>query len=252
MVERYGDDPLEVQSDTGVQMPAFTALLDDLLTTLDSVLVRTSPHREPSIVPGVEPPRLTVYEWTGPGVRRARMAFLGANSGTFAVSCAAFPAVGSAFPLFSFEYLVVRERLQLVTLDLLDTDPGDDGWSRDQLRRARRILELPVTPADIPPLPPWAAAALSPSAIVVGTPAKLPAAGLVRRAVVETLDAFLFCSRPSAGAATPARHTAQNRFHDAMLAAGPGLAFFREVVGAEVDALASAVLFPRIPDEPLP
>jgi hypothetical protein len=245
------DDVDETDLDTGVQMPAFAALLDELTRTLDGTLERGA--RLPFLSSGAAPeaPRLAITRWSGPGFRTARLAALTGVPGTFAMSFVAYPAIDSARPILSIQYLVSRERLQLVSLDLLDTDASDDSWSRDQLRRARRILELPVTAGHLPEQPGWARHALSSAAIVVGAPHKLPAAGLVRRAAMGVVADFLAatCPRVASGVGPVSagrRRDAQNRFSTTMLAEDPGLACFKQACGPEVDALAVQVLYPLV------
>ena len=251
MTDPPGEPPPDADLDTGVQMPAFAALLDELTGTLDGALTREPRLPLMSASGASDAPRLVVTRWSGPGLRLVRLGALSGAPGAFAISFVAFPAADAALPIFSFQYLVARERLQMVAIDLLDTDAGDDTWSRDQLRRARRILELPVSAGALPEPPAWARRALSSSAIVVVAPSKLPAAGLVRRAVMGIVTDYLAKPAPRAltglGGATAARRTeAQNHFATAMLAEDPGLAYFRQVCGAQIEKLASAVLYPLV------
>lgn len=235
--------------DTGVQMPAFAALLDELTGILDRTLSREARLPLLSASNATDAPRLVVSRWSGPGLRHVRMGALSGAPGAFAISFVAFPEVDAALPVFSFQYLVSRERLQMVAIDLLDTDAVDDSWSRDQLRRARRVLELPVGANSATDLPPWARQALSSSAIVVVAPAKLPAAGLVRRAAIGIAEAYLAVPPPRAQKGQPAasikrRADAQNAFARAMLAEDPGLVYLRQVCGSQIDKLAETVLYP--------
>lgn len=249
MTDPLGEPAGEGEADTGVQMPAFAALLDELTATLDGALTREGRLPLLSASSATDAPRLVVTRWSGKGLRLVRLAALSGAPGAFAISFAAFPEIAAALPVFSFQYLVSRERLQMVAIDLLDTDASDDSWSRDQLRRARRVLELPVSGNTGTDLPPWARHALSSSAIVVVAPAKLPAAGLVRRAAIGIVEAYLATPPPrardgQAPAAVARRVEAQNEFARAMLAEDPGLAYFRQVCGAAVDRVAESVLYP--------
>ena len=211
MTDADGDPPDGGDLDTGVQMPAFAALVDEIRAALDGALTREARLPFLSSSNGGDAPRLSVTRWSGRGLRLVRIGALSGAPGAFAISLVAFPQPDVALPIFSFQYLVSRERLQMVAIDLLDTEPTDDSWSRDQLRRARRVLELPIGASSANELPPWARRALSPSAIVVVAPAKLPSAGQVRRAVVGIFEAYLAVPspRPSKGltAASIARRT---------------------------------------------
>jgi hypothetical protein len=242
--------------DTGVQMPAFAALIDELTGTFDGTLTRGARFGSPSAVFGSsggshEQPRLSVSRWSGATLRHARVASSAGPASSFAMSVAIFPEATSALPVLTFEYVVLRERLQLVALDLLDTDVGDDSWSRDQLRRARRILELPIVPPGTAGLPPWAQRALSSSAIVVAQPGALPAAGLVRRAAIGLITAYVSAQHPRRGVEVSAvsaarRAQCQDRFCEAMLEGDPALRHFRKAFEENLDELAEAVLFPRV------
>lgn len=240
--------------DTGVQMPAFTALMEELTGTLDGTLTRGARLGSPSAIRSSAPelPRLSVSRWSGATLRLARVASSSGPASSFAMSVAIFPEPTSALPVLAFEYLVLRERLQLVALDLLDTDAGDDSWSRDQLRRARRILQLPIVPPGTSGLPPWAQRALSSSAIVVAQPGSLPAAGLVRRAAIGLITAYVSSEHPRrAVAVSPVsaarRAQCQDRFCEAMLEGDPALRHFRDAFDEDLDELAATVLFPRVP-----
>lgn len=252
MTDPSGGPPAEGDVDTGVQMPAFAALVDELTAVLDGALDREARLPFLSASGASDAPRLVVSRWSGKGLRLVRLGALSGAPGAFAISFAAFPEVDAALPIFSFQYLVSRERLQMVAIDLLDTDASDDSWSRDQLRRARRVLELPVGQNTAAELPVWARHALSSSAIVVVAPAKLPAAGLVRRAAIGIVEAYLATPPPraregQAGTSAPRRAEAQNQFARAMLAEDPGLAYLRQVCGPSVDKLAETVLYPLAP-----
>ena len=252
MTDRPSVPPPDGDLDTGVQMPAFAALLDEMRVTLDGALAREARLPFLSASDASDSPRLVVTRWSGPGLRLVRLGALSGAPGAFAMSLVAFPTPDAALPVLSFQYLVARERLQMVALDLLDTDAVDDTWSRDELRRARRILALPVSPGSLPEQPTWARHALSSAAIVVVAPTKLPAAGLVRRAAMGIVSAYLATPPPRVRGglgeeAVRRRKEAQNRFAATMLAEDPGLAYFRQVCGSQVEMLATTVLYPAVP-----
>lgn len=196
---------------------------------------------------GREQQELVVQRWVGAGFRSVRFAVLRGSAGTFALNACAFPEPDAALPVFSYEHLVLRHKLHLWAIDLLDTSLADGNWSRTELARVWPTLALPRTASLPAPLPAWTEGALSPEAILLRAPDPLPTDARAKAAALTMFAALLVCPRARTGAEPAGRAEAQNRFHDAMLAADPAVAYLRRAFGEPIEALATGVLFPRLP-----
>jgi hypothetical protein len=229
--------------------PAFDGLVESLSRLCDRALGPAVTAASLTGGLGRERQELVVRCWRGAGFRSVRFAILRGDAGTFALNACAFPEPDAALPLFSYEHLVLRHRLHLLALDLLDTSPDDGRWSREELARARPKLARPMPGgAEASPLvlPDWTRGALSPDALFLRAPEPLPAVEQVKSVVLTMFAGLLSCPRARVGAAADGRSGVQNAFHDAMLAHDPAVAYLRRAFGEPIEALAPGVLFPRL------